>query len=130
MPQSPSNSVFPSSDQGTIQTHHCATVAAIEVCLQFRGPPDAVHAGDMLFEKVRVQAKKTLDAVYSDDPSSEMQQHGGMGGASSDGAMGGMGYGNSKSGYGNSYGSNPNASSGYSSMGGGSLVRRMCLKHV
>ena len=73
MPQSPSNSVFPSSDQGTIQTHHCATVAAINVCLQFRGPPDAVHAGFMLYEKVRVQAKETLDVVYSVDPSSEMQ---------------------------------------------------------
>lgn len=88
-----------------VQDTHAVSV--IKNCLHFRGPPDAVH-GDMLYEKVRVQAKETLDAVYSDDPSSEQQQ-GGTG-------SGGMGYGNAgSSGYGNSmsssYGSNPHASS-------------------
>lgn len=82
-------------------------VAAIKLCLQFRGPPDAVH-GDMLFEKVRTQAKETLDAIYSDDPSSE-QQHNHHQGSSSfgsqsygGGGMGNSGYGNNSS-YNSSY---------------------------
>jgi len=76
------------------------SVAAIKLCLQFRGPPDAVH-GDMLYEKVRTQAKDTLDAIYSDDPSSDQhQQYGGVGGGGG-GGFGSQSYGGS-SGYGNS----------------------------
>ncbi len=81
-------------------------VAAIKLCLQFRGPPDAVH-GDMLFEKVRTQAKETLDAIYSDDPSSEQHHHQGSSGYGSQsfggGGIGSSGYGNSSSSYNSSY---------------------------
>ena len=45
-------------------------VAAIKECLNYRGPPDPVH-GDELYARVRNQAKETLDAIYSDTPSSE-----------------------------------------------------------
>ena len=77
-------------------------VSAIKLCLQFRGPPDAVH-GDMLYEKVRNQAKETMDAIYSDDPSSE-QGSGAMGGGGSQGGFGNQSYGG-QGGYGNSYNS-------------------------
>ncbi len=78
-------------------------ISAIKLCLQFRGPPDAVH-GDMLYEKVRNQAKETLDAVYSDDPSCEKGHHGGGGGG---GSMGGQGMGSS------GFGSQPYGGNGY-----------------
>jgi len=65
-------------------------VAAIKSCLTFRGPPDAVH-GDMLYEKVRTQAKETLDAIYSDDPSSEMHHTQSAGYTSGYGGGGGYG---------------------------------------
>jgi len=55
-----------------------SAIAAIKSCLTFRGPPDAVH-GDMLFEKVRTQAKEALDAVYSDDPARENPSNSGYG---------------------------------------------------
>jgi hypothetical protein len=44
-------------------------IREIKDCLNYRGKPDAVH-GDELFERVRNQAKETLDVVYSDEPSS------------------------------------------------------------
>ena len=68
-------------------------VSGIKSCLQYRGRPDAVH-GDELYDRVRVQAKETLDAVYSDDPSSS-SMGGGGGGMSS---MGSGGYGQPSSG--------------------------------
>jgi len=80
------------------------TIAAIKECLNFRGPPDALR-GDEIYERVRAQAKETLDAVYSDSPSSTMMQGGGGGG------MVGIGSG--------SYGSNPN--SGYTGGGSGGM---------
>lgn len=93
-------------------------VAAIKTCLGYRGPPDAVH-GDTLYEKVRTQAKETLDAIYSDDPSSE--QGGGMSGMGSSGfgsesyaAAGPSGYGGVGGNGGHGYNSgfaNPSASS-------------------
>ena len=81
-------------------------VCAIKACLQFRGPPDAVH-GDMLYEKVRVQAKETLDAVYSDDPVSDQQNYSSAGSGSGGGGVS-SGYGNQSSygGGGGNYGSN------------------------
>lgn len=96
-------------------------VAAIKLCLQFRGPPDAVH-GDMLYEKVRNQAKETLDAIYSDDPSSSQQGSGAMsgGGGSSQGGFGNQSYGG-QGGYGNSYNSgygNSSSSSAAAAVGG------------
>jgi hypothetical protein len=45
-------------------------VAAIKECLNYRGPPDPVH-GDEIYSRVRNQAKETLDAIYSDTPSTE-----------------------------------------------------------
>ena len=63
-------------------------VTSIKACLNLRGPPDAVH-GDSKFEKVRVQAKETLDAIYSDTPATNVGSS--MGGMSS---MGSGGYGN------------------------------------
>lgn len=97
-------------------------ISAIKVCLQFRGPPDAVH-GDMLYEKVRTQAKETLDAVYSDDPSSEQNHsHGSGGGGYGNQSYGGIGGGGgASSGYGSSYNSSSNygSSSNSSSIPGG-----------
>lgn len=48
-----------------------SAISTIKDALQFRGPPDPVR-GDAIYEKVRVAAKDCLDAVYSDNPSSEM----------------------------------------------------------
>lgn len=97
-------------------------MASIKECLNFRGPPDAIH-GDKIYEKVRVQAKETLDAIYSDDPSSE-QGMGGMGSMSSMssgtygvGVAGGSGAG-AMTGYGNAGAMAPNA---YGSSGGGGM---------
>ena len=97
-------------------------VAAIKACLQFRGPPDAVH-GDILYEKVRNQAKETLDAVYSDDPTSEQNHFSSSGaGIGSSGAYGGGGAPQGYGGYGNtnyeSSGYNNSSSSVSSSSGG------------
>lgn len=89
-----------------------SAIASIKNCLTFRGPPDAIH-GDMLYEKVRNQAKETLDAVYSDDPSSE-QSHYQQGGSGGGGTYGG--FGNNSQSYGNSY--NSSASSAHPTGGG------------
>ena len=54
--------------RGQFKRAICADVSAIggiKECLNFRGVVDAVH-GDRMYEKVRVQAKETLDAIYSD----------------------------------------------------------------
>jgi hypothetical protein len=74
-------------------------IKEIKDCLNYRGKPDAVH-GDELFERVRTQAKETLDVVYSDDPSSNshMNLSGvGQGGGSYSAA----GYGGGGGGYAN-----------------------------
>jgi len=69
-------------------------IATIKQCLNFRGPPDAVH-GDQIYVKVRQQAKETLDAIYSDSPSSEQSGSSGMVGMSGfgSGSFGGTGVG-------------------------------------
>ncbi len=94
-------------------------VSVIKSCLGYRGPPDAIH-GDTLYEKVRNQAKETLDAVYSDDPSSNdvMANRGGMGSMGSSQGYGGYGFGGGGSaGYGGASTSSMPSSS--SAMGGG-----------
>lgn len=100
-------------------------MSSIKECLNFRGPPDAIH-GDKIYEKVRVQAKETLDAIYSDDPSSgrEQQSQYGVAGGSGAGAM--TGYGGTGSMAPNAYGSG-NGGSGYSSQGGGGGGGNMSL---
>ena len=47
-----------------------SAVAAIKEALQFRGPPDPAR-GDEIYARVRSAAKEALDAIYSDNPSSE-----------------------------------------------------------
>jgi len=69
-------------------------ISGIKACLNYRGRPDAVH-GDELYDRVRVQAKETLDAVYSDEPSSQSMGMSSMGGQS---MGGGGGYGQPSSG--------------------------------
>lgn len=99
-----------------IQDHNA--VSEIKGCLNYRGKADAVH-GDQLGERVRTQAKDTLDCVYSDDPSSNMNMGsmGGGGGMSSmSGSYGqgvGGGYGSQSGGYG----------AGGGAMGGGMTVQ-------
>lgn len=46
-------------------------VKEIKNCINYRGKADAVH-GDELYERVRNQAKETLDAIYSDEPSRQI----------------------------------------------------------
>ena len=95
-------------------------VSSIKSCLGLRGPPDAVH-GDAKFEKVRNQAKETLDAIYSDDP---VTTTGGMGSMSSGGygnpvaGGGGMGGGYGSSGYGSNNLPIPGGGGMGSNMGG------------
>lgn len=93
-------------------------MSSIKECLNFRGPPDAIH-GDKIYEKVRVQAKETLDAIYSDDPSSgrEQQSQYGVAGGSGPGAM--TGYGGTGSMAPNAYATgNSGSGPGYSSQAG------------
>eukprot|EP00586_Coscinodiscus_wailesii_P014815 CAMPEP_0172498614 /NCGR_PEP_ID=MMETSP1066-20121228/114399_1 /TAXON_ID=671091 /ORGANISM="Coscinodiscus wailesii, Strain CCMP2513" /LENGTH=136 /DNA_ID=CAMNT_0013271943 /DNA_START=134 /DNA_END=540 /DNA_ORIENTATION=- len=47
-----------------------AAVSVIKEALQYRGPPDPVR-GDEIYSRVRNMAKECLDAVYSDNPTSE-----------------------------------------------------------
>lgn len=51
----------------TVVMDHQA-VKEIKNCLNYRGRSDAVY-GDELYERVRTQAKETLDVIYSDEPS-------------------------------------------------------------
>lgn len=51
----------------TVVMDHQA-VKEIKNCLNYRGKSDAIH-GDELYERVRNQAKETLDVIYSDEPS-------------------------------------------------------------
>ena len=96
-----------------VAMHH-SCIASIKECLNFRGPPDAVH-GDELYAKVRNQARDTLDAVYSDTPSSD--NIGGGGGMAPQyegqgaGGGGGGGYGNGN-GDGGGYGNGNNGGGG------------------
>jgi len=87
-------------------------IKEIKDSLNYRGRPDEIH-GDELYERVRTQAKETLDAVYSDEPSSSQMNMSlgsgsGIGGGGSyagtgGGGGGGGGYGApSNGGYGNS----------------------------
>jgi len=66
-----------------------ATVGLIKQALQFRGPPDPVR-GDEIYVRVRAAAKECLDAVYSDNPSSEGVGSGSYGGSYSSGGGGRM----------------------------------------
>lgn len=88
-------------------------IKEIKDCLNYRGKPDAVH-GDELFERVRSQAKETLDVVYSDDPSSNhpMSLSGvGQGSGSYATGGGGGGYGGMSSAAGSGgYGTAPGVS--------------------
>ncbi len=103
-----------------VQDHNAVT--EIKACLNYRGKADAVH-GDQLGERVRTQAKETLDCVYSDEPSSS--NVGGMGGAG--GGGGGMsssyGQGVAGGGYGGgmSMGGMGSQSSGYGGGAGGGI---------
>lgn len=75
-------------------------IKEIKDCLNYRGKPDAVH-GDELFERVRSQAKETLDVVYGDEPSSSSTMgfsavgQGGGGYSATGYGAGGGGYSNS-----------------------------------
>lgn len=81
-------------------------IREIKDCLNYRGKPDAVH-GDELFERVRNQAKETLDIVYSDDPSSSNSTMNLSGVGRGSGSYSAAGYG------GGGYGNPPGASSSF-----------------
>ena len=91
-------------------------ISDIKGCLNYRGKPDAVH-GDELFDRVRVQAKETLDAVYSDEPSSSQMQMGGMSGGGIGSSSGG--------GYGQSSGGGYSGGGAYGGSGGGGYGSNM-----
>ena len=79
-----------------VAMHH-SCIASIKECLNFRGPPDAVH-GDELYAKVRNQAMHTLDVVYSDTPSSDNIGGGGGMALQYESPGGGGGYDNGNNG--------------------------------
>jgi len=91
-------------------------IATIKECLNFRGRPDPVH-GEQIYIKVREQAKETLDAIYSDFPSSEQ---GGSTGMANMVGFGSGSYGGNGGGYANSVGVGrmPNVPSGPKKMEG------------
>jgi len=102
-------------------------IKEIKDSLNYRGRPDDIH-GDELFERVRTQAKETLDAVYSDEPSSsQMNMSSGIGGGGGYGGSsgGGGGYGGSSGGGGyggGGYGASSNGGCDNSGMSSNAMM--------
>jgi hypothetical protein len=98
----------------TVMQDHNA-MRDIKDCLNYRGKSDAVH-GDQLSERVRTQAKETLDYVYSEDHPSQSQSSSGGGGVGSASFSSGSGYGAPSSG---GYGGGGMGGGGGGGSGGG-----------
>jgi len=99
----------------TVMQDHNA-MKDIKDCLNYRGKSDAIH-GDQLSERVRTQAKETLDYVYSEDHPSQSQSSSGGGGGG--GGMSSGGYGAPSSGYGGGGMGGGHSGGGYGSSNGG-----------